>query len=155
MKIRLLWPGKTKNNDIRNLQDHYVRKISRMARCEVVETRDAKGLDERQRKRILDIEAKDLENHLKDDYIICLSERGQEMSSRELARLLDRTTLQSFRAVAFVVGGFLGLGERLMKRAHLRLSLSKMTFPHELTRIILLEQIYRALCVIEGREYAK
>lgn len=77
------------------------------------------------------------------------------MSSRELARLLDRTTLQSFRAVAFVVGGFLGLGERLMKRAHLRLSLSKMTFPHELTRIILLEQIYRALCVIEGREYAK
>lgn len=155
MKIRLLWPGKTKNNEIRNLQDRYVRKINRMAKCEVVETKEAKGLDESERKKILEIEAKNLENQLKDDYIICLSERGQEMSSRELARHLTRTSLQSSRAVAFVVGGFLGLGKQLMGRAHLRLSLSKMTFSHEMARIILLEQVYRALCIIKGREYTK
>lgn len=155
VKIRLLWPGKTKNSEIRNLQERYVKKINRMAKCEVVETREAKGMDESERKRILEIEAKNLEDRLKDDYIICLSERGQEMSSRELARLLSRTSLQSTRSVAFVIGGFLGLGEQLLSRAHLRLSLSKMTFPHELARIILLEQVYRALCIIKGREYAK
>ena len=77
------------------------------------------------------------------------------MSSEELAQLLKELAHSSTRKVAFVVGGFLGLDERLLKRADLKLSLSKMTFSHELCRVMLLEQVYRALCLRQGREYAK
>jgi len=153
--IRLVWPGKTKNAALRDLQTLYLAKIGRLNPCEVVETAEARGVAERFEERILEIEARGLEKRFKDDYIVCLFDRGQQMSSVEFARFFEKLSARSVRTVAFVVGGFLGLAPRILDRADLRLSLSRMTFSHETCRVMLMEQIYRSLSMSKGRAYAK
>jgi 23S rRNA (pseudouridine1915-N3)-methyltransferase len=155
MRLKILWPGKTRNMEIKNLQDYYLRRINQIESCELIETKEVRGLSEKEAERIKEIEAKGLEKHFKDDYIICLFHKGKEMNSEEFARFLERTSGSSARAVTFVVGGFLGLAERMLNRADTLLSLSKMTFSHELSRIMVLEQIYRSLTIARGKQYAK
>lgn len=155
LRLRILWPGKTRNEEFRKLQEFYLRKIRRLAACEVVETREARGLEDKNSEKIKEIEARGLEKRLEDNYIICLFDEGQEMSSRELALFLKKQAENYARPIAFIVGGFSGLAERMLKRANLVLSLSRMTLPHELCRVVLLEQVYRALAIIKGKNYAK
>lgn len=155
MKLKIMWPGKTRNKDLKNLQEAYLKKIKKLGRCDLIETKEARGLVEKDSKKIKEIEACGLEKHIKDDYIICLFDRGTEMNSEEFACFLEETGLNASRCITFVVGGFIGLAERILKRADFLLSLSKMTFSHELTRVILLEQIYRSLTIMKGRQYAK
>lgn len=155
MKIKILWPGRTQNPALFDLQQSYLSKIQKLARCEIHETRVAKGIPEKNIEKIKNIEASGLEKFIKDDYIICLDEKGMIMDSKKFAHHLEDLSVNFPHAVTFIVGGFLGLSERLLKRAHLSLSLSKMTFSHELTRVVLLEQIYRSLSMIKGRQYAK
>lgn len=154
IRIRILWPGRTKNKEWRRLQAFYFERIRQLELCELLETKEAKGLKERDAEKIKEIEARGLEKHLGDDYIICLSEEGKQVSSPDFARLLDRLA-ETRRPVTFIVGGFAGLAPRLLKRAALVLSLSRMTFSHELSRVALLEQIYRALTIRKGMHYAK
>lgn len=141
MRIKIVWPGKTRDQNIKELQDSYLEKINKLERCELIETKETRRLTERMEKRILAIEANGLEKHMKGDYIICLFDKGKKMDS--------------VRSITFIVGGFLGLANGILKRAHFLLSLSKMTFSHELTRVVLLEQIYRSLTIMHGRQYAK
>ena len=155
MRLKILWPGKTKDRDFRSLQEFYLGRIRQLAACELVETREAKGLEEKFSQKILELEARGLEKHLEDDYIICLFDQGQEMNSREFARFMENAAMRSGRTLTLIVGGFSGLAERILKRADAQLSLSKMTFSHELSRIILLEQIYRSLSIMKGTRYAK
>jgi 23S rRNA (pseudouridine1915-N3)-methyltransferase len=155
MRLKVLWPGKTRNVNIKNLQDFYLQRINQIGSCELIETKDARGLSEKEGERIKEIEAKGLEKHFKDDYIICLFHRGKEMNSEEFVNFLEKTSERPSRAITFVVGGFLGLAERVLDRADTLLSLSKMTFSHELSRIIVLEQIYRTLTIAQGKQYAK
>lgn len=126
-----------------------------MVSCQVIETKEAKGIDEKFARKIRKIEAGGLEKHFKDDYIICLSDRGKEMRSSKFSRFLEKRAMNSAKDTTFVAGGFLGLDERILQRADFLLSLSKMTFSHELTRLLLLEQIYRSLTVMKGINYAK
>jgi 23S rRNA (pseudouridine1915-N3)-methyltransferase len=155
MKLRILWPGRTRNKDLRGLQDFYLKRIEELIPCRLIETPEARGLAERFSQKILEREARGLEKHFKDDYIVCLFDEGKEMTSRDLARFFERCSTGSVRAVTFVVGGFLGVAGRVLDRADLRLSLSKMTFSHELCRMMLLEQLYRAISIMKGRQYAK
>jgi 23S rRNA (pseudouridine1915-N3)-methyltransferase len=155
MKLKVIWPGQTRNREIRSLEEYYLKKINRLAKCSLIRSKEAKGIDEKFAARIKEIEAFELEKHIKDDYIICLFDEGQEMTSREFAGFLEKVALGSGHAIAFVLGGFLGLDERILKRADFLLSLSRMTFSHELSRVILLEQVYRSLTIIKGRHYAK
>ncbi len=155
MKLKILWPGRTRNRDIKNLQDDYIKKIGHMNRCELIETKEARGIDERHENKIMDREAQGLEKHFGNDYIICLSDKGKEMSSKEFAQFLEKLASHSSRAATFVVGGFLGLDKRIIQKADFLFSLSKMTFSHELNRLILLEQIYRSLTIMKGQRYAK
>lgn len=155
MKLKLVWPGRTRNRSLKELQDVYLKKINLLERCELIETREARGLTERSEEKILAIEAAGLEKHMKDDYIICLFDKGKEMNSEEFAHFLEEKGSNSTRSITFIVGGFLGLAEEILNRANFLLSLSKMTFSHELTRIVLLEQIYRSLSINHGRQYAK
>lgn len=155
MKMRIVWPGKTRNQAIRSLQDFYLRKINLLEKCEIIETREARGISEKFEKRIKKIEGQALEKYLNDGYIICLSDRGQEMSSSEFARFLEKIGSASPSFITFVGGGFLGLEEKILKKANFLLSLSKMTFSHELIRLILLEQIYRSLTIMKRLKYAK
>ncbi len=155
MKLKILWPGRTRNSSIKIIQDDLFKKIGRLNRCELIETKEARGLDEKNERKILDVEAQGLEKNFGNDYIICLSDKGKEMSSKEFARFLGKMTSHSTRTATFVVGGFLGLDKRIIQRADFLLSLSKMTFSHELIRLILLEQIYRSLTIMKGHHYAK
>jgi 23S rRNA (pseudouridine1915-N3)-methyltransferase len=155
MKIRFLWPGKTKQAPARELVAFHVRRIEALIPCELIETAEARGIAERFKDRILEIEARGLEKHFKDDYIVCLSADGREMTSEGLAAWLGQRAAGSERTITFVVGGFLGLHRRITDRADLRLSLSRMTFSHELSRVVLAEQIYRAISIMKGRQYAK
>lgn len=100
------------------------------------------------------MEAQGLEKHLTDDYIISLFDQGKEMTSEEFARFLEKNG-SSARPLTFMAGGFLGLAERLIRRSPTLLSLSKMTYSHELARVVLLEQVYRALTTLKGKRYAK
>ncbi|MFC2169784.1 23S rRNA (pseudouridine(1915)-N(3))-methyltransferase RlmH [Acidobacteriota bacterium] len=155
MKLKILWPGKSRNENIRDLQALYLGRINQIEKCDLVETRAAKGVSERFVSRIKEIEAAGLEKHFKDDYIVCLFHKGKEMNSIEFARFLEKTASDSIRTITFVVGGFLGLDERILNRANSLFSISKMTFSHELCRVILLEQIYRSLTILRGMHYAK
>jgi 23S rRNA (pseudouridine1915-N3)-methyltransferase len=153
-RLRILWPGRTRSQEWKALQEFYLARIRQLEPCELVEVKEAKGLEDWQAEKIMQIESKNLEKHLRDDYIICLFDRGKEMSSEELARHIgERMTYP--RPTAFLVGGFAGLAAGVLERADLRLSLSRMTFSHELCRMALLEQIYRALTILKGKHYAK
>jgi 23S rRNA (pseudouridine1915-N3)-methyltransferase len=155
MRLKFLWPGKTKSPELRALVDVYAARIGTLAAVEIVETREGRGVPEKSPDRIKEMEARGLEKHLEGVYSICLLDQGKEMTSGEFARILRARTDDSGKPLAFVVGGFLGLADRLAERADLRLSLSRMTFSHELCRVILLEQVYRALTIIRGQHYAK
>ncbi len=155
MQLKVLWPGKTRHGPVGELQAHYLKRINSLERCQLFETREAKGIPESQEAKIKKIEAAGLEKHLKDDYVVCLFDKGREMDSNQFAVFLERTAMDQPHAISFVVGGFLGLADEILQRADMRLSLSPMTFSHELTRIVLLEQIYRALTIMKGHNYAK
>jgi 23S rRNA (pseudouridine1915-N3)-methyltransferase len=155
MKIKILWPGKTRNRSLKELQDFYLKKINKLETCDLIETKEARGLPEKAEKKILAIEAQGLEKHIKDDYIVCLFDKGKEMNSEEFAHFLEEKASDSACCITFIVGGFLGLADGILKKAHVLLSLSKMTLSHELTRIVLLEQIYRSFTIKHGRQYAK
>jgi 23S rRNA (pseudouridine1915-N3)-methyltransferase len=155
MTVKLLWPGRMKSAAAIDLQAHYLKRISALNPVRLVETPTPRGLGEKEARKIMDLEAEGLEKQLDNDYIVCLFDRGQEMSSIEFARFFERRAAQGTRSVAFLVGGFLGLAPRLLERADLKLSLSRMTFSHELCRIMLLEQIYRAFSLMKGSSYAK
>jgi 23S rRNA (pseudouridine1915-N3)-methyltransferase len=137
------------------LQGLYEARIRSLATVEIIETREARGLDEKQAGKIKDLEARGLEKHVEGAYVICLSDRGKEMTSDELARFLGARRTHAGTPVCFVVGGFLGLADRIAERADMTMSLSRLTFSHELARVVLLEQVYRALTIIGGRHYAK
>ena len=155
MNIKVLWPGKTRTAAIRDLEEFYLKRIRSLASCEIVVAAEARGIGERAGEKILEIEARGLEKHFKDDYIVCLFDEGREMSSKEFARFFEKFAAGPRRTITFVVGGYLGLARRILERADLRLSLSPMTFSHELSRIILMEQIYRSLSIMKGSSYAK
>jgi len=155
MRIKVLWPGRTRSPEFRCLEESYLERINRLAPCRLIVTGEARGLPESRPDRILTFEAEGLEKHIKDDYIICLIDKGRDMSSQDFARFLRQREAASGRSPAFVVGGFLGLAESLLAKADLKLSLSRMTFSHELSRVVLLEQIYRGLTILRGRSYAK
>jgi 23S rRNA (pseudouridine1915-N3)-methyltransferase len=155
MQVKLLWPGKMKSAEAAGLQSHYLQRIAGLMPVRLVETPTARGLDEKFAEKILSREAEGLEKHFKDDYIVCLFDGGREMTSADFARFFESRAAEARRSVDFVVGGFLGLAPRILERADLRMSLSRMTYSHELARLMLLEQIYRALSLMKGRSYAK
>ena len=155
MKILLVWPGKTRNVNYRTLQREYLEKIKPLAQVSLIETPEARGLEEKWADKILEKEARGLEKYVRDGYIICLSDAGKELNSKEFADLIESKAMNQGGQLVFLVGGFLGLSPRIMEKADLKLSLSRMTFSHELARTILLEQIYRALSLIKGYAYPK
>ncbi|MDD8020592.1 MAG: 23S rRNA (pseudouridine(1915)-N(3))-methyltransferase RlmH [Acidobacteriota bacterium] len=155
MEILFVWPGKTRNASYRALQQEYLEKIKLFTRVNLVETAEARGLEEKWSEKILEKEARGLEKYTKDGYIICLSDGGKELNSKELANLIESKAMSPSRQIIFFVGGFLGLAPRILEKADLKLSLSRMTFSHELARTVLLEQVYRALNLIKGYAYPK
>ena len=141
MLIKLIVIGKLKNKQISALADEFIKRIRFDAKIEILEFKDSDK--EGENKRILDALAKE------QGYIIALSEDGNLLSSERLAAKISTI----YKKLVFIIGGPYGLSDQLKARADLTLSLSPMTFTHEMARFLLLEQIFRAITIIKGRSY--
>lgn len=151
--IKLVCIGKIKDNNLKSLIDDYTKKINRYHKLEVIEVKDEPIKDNE--KYVLDCEAdRALAKIDNDEYVILLDLQGKTMDSIEFANKLDKLFI-SYSKITFVIGGSLGLGKKLIDRANYRLKLSDMTFLHQMSRLILVEQIYRSFKILNNETYHK
>lgn len=159
MKITLITVGKIKEKYLKDAIAEYRKRLSRYCKLEILETADEKTPDEASaamEELIRKKEGKRILKHIKDDaYVITLEIQGKMLDSVELAHKLERLGIQGIGHIVFIIGGSIGLSEEVCARADYALSFSKMTFPHQLMRVILLEQIYRSYRIIQGEPYHK
>jgi 23S rRNA (pseudouridine1915-N3)-methyltransferase len=150
MKFRFLWIGKTRDRDWRALQDEYYRRLSQFVKCDVTEIRDSaphEGPEAEGRRILATVKPS--------QFVVLLDVKGQQPSSHQLAEHIEKWQLTSKKEVVFIIGGAEGVSAQVAERAELRLSLSFLTFTHEMARVILLEQLYRAFSIIKGFPYQK
>lgn len=153
MKLHFVWIGKTKDRHCAGLIAEYLDRIKRFATHEVSELKEQSSGDE---KRVIAAESVKLLDAIeKDDFVVLLDERGQAISSTGLAEFIHKRQQAGTKRLAFVIGGFAGVSDELRQRANLQLSLSQLTLTHELARVILTEQIYRAFTILAGLPYHK
>ena len=159
MKITLVTVGKIKEKYLRDAIHEYSKRLSRYCKLEMIEVADEKTPDqasETVEEQIRDKEGERILKCIRDDmYVITLEIGGKMLSSEELADKINMLGIQGQSSVAFVIGGSIGLGREVLKRSDYALSFSKMTFPHQLMRVILLEQVYRSYRIINGEPYHK
>lgn len=159
MKISVISVGKIKEKYLRDAAAEYVKRLSRYCRLEIIEVADEKTPEQASETMEDAIRSKEGERILKyirdDMYVITLEIAGKMLSSEEFAEKIETLGVQGKSSIAFVIGGSIGLGKEVLRRSDLALSFSKMTFPHQLMRVILLEQVYRAYRIINGEPYHK
>ena len=159
MKITILSVGKIKEKYLTDAIAEYAKRLSRYCRLEIIQVQDEKTpekISDVQKEQILNKEGSRLEVLIKEDaYVIALAIEGRQLSSEEFAALIDRSGIQGISHIVFIIGGSLGLSQKILARADYQLSFSKMTFPHQLMRVILLEQIYRSYRIINHEPYHK
>ncbi len=159
MKIRILCVGKIKEKFMREALGEYSKRLSRYIKLEITEVVDEKTPDsasEKEENQIRDKEAERLLKQIRqEDYVIALAIDGKMYDSVTFSQKLDRFGMLGRGSVVFVIGGSLGLGEQVLERADEAISFSKMTFPHQLMRVILLEQIYRGYRILRNEPYHK
>ena len=159
MKIDILCVGKLKEKYLKEGVLEYSKRLSRFCQLNIIESSDEKTDDiktETERKAVLAKEGERIRKHLSPDaYVIALVIEGERLSSEELAERIEKLTVYGKAHIQFIIGGSLGIEEDIIKNADMRLSFSPMTFPHQLMRMILLEQIYRSFKIINGQTYHK
>lgn len=159
MKITLITVGKIKEKYLEDAIAEYSKRLSRYCKLEIVQVADEKTPDragEVMEEQIKDKEGEKILNHVKDGaYVIALAIDGRMVSSEELAEFVNGLGVKGESHIQFIIGGSLGLSKKVLSRADYKLSFSRMTFPHQLMRVILLEQIYRSYRIINGEPYHK
>ena len=159
MKITILGVGKIKEKFFQAGIDEYKKRLSKYCKLEIIEVADEKTPDHAsaiEETKIKEKEGERLEKYIKkDSYVIALAIDGKMLDSVELANKINNLGIQGSSNIVFVIGGSLGLSEQILKRANYKLSFSKMTFPHQMMRMILLEQIYRSYRIINKEPYHK
>lgn len=159
MKITIICVGKIKEDFYRKAVSEYEKRLSRYCRLEIIEVQDEKTPDNASpvlEEQIKEKEAARILRHLREDaYIYSLEIEGEEVDSVSFAGQIERLGIQGKSHIQFVIGGSLGLHESVSKAASRAVSFSKLTFPHQLMRVILLEQIYRSYRIISGEPYHK
>ena len=154
MKIQLLLSGKTRFPFISEGIEEYRRRLVHYTDFQIRELPDMKNSGSWPEKKVKGEEAITILKSIDpQDFVVLLDERGQQMDSIAFAGLLEKQQYGSFRTMLFVIGGPYGFAEEVYQRADLELSLSKMTFSHQLVRLIFLEQLYRAYTIIRGEAY--
>lgn len=153
MRVRLIWVGKTKNEHMRALVDDYLKRLSRFTRCEITEVSAVaaraagSGIEEESRRII---------GALRSDALkVLLDVEGREWSSPELAAEIERWQVGGTKEAIFIIGGQDGVSREVAERSDIRWSLSRLTLTHEMARVVLLEQIYRAYTIMHGLPYQK
>ena len=159
LKITILCVGKIKEKYFSDAVAEYKKRLGRYCRMEIIEVADEKAPEDISAAMEEEIKRKEGERLLKSiregDYIIALAIEGEQLSSVELAKKLDKLATRGISQIVFVIGGSLGLSKEVLARAKEKISFSKMTFPHQLMRVILLEQVYWAFRINQGEPYHK
>ena len=156
MKIRLIWPESSSEKDFASAVERYLNRIRHFYTVEVVEVRGERGRQSQSDVAIMRGQSARLLAAIPDrGTTIVLDERGQVLDSLKFARWLERLTIHSPHGIHFVIGGDVGLDESIRQRADELLSLSAMTLPHQVARVVLLEQIYRACTLMRNIRYHK
>ena len=150
MKFRFVWIGKTKDKNLKALQDEYLQRLSHFARCEITEIRDSaphEGAEIEGERILAALNQK--------TFAVLLDVKGEAVSSPDLASAVERWQNRGLKEVSFIIGGATGVSPRVAEVADISLSLSFLTFTHEMARVVLLEQLYRAYTIIKGFPYQK
>ena len=159
MKITCVVVGKIKEKYFTDAIKEYSKRLSRYCKLEIVELADEKtpdGASEAEELAIREKEGERILKALKDDaYVIALAIEGKMLDSVELSKKMESLGISGTSHIAFVIGGSLGLAPAVMKRADYALSFSRMTFPHQLMRVVLLEQLYRSYRIMKNEPYHK
>ena len=159
MKLTVIAVGKIKEKYLKDAVTEYSKRLSRYCKLEIIEVADEKTPDQASEAVEDAIRTKEGERILKyirdDMYVITLEIGGKMLTSEEFADKLETLGVQGKSSVAFVIGGSIGLGKEVLKRSDYALSFSKMTFPHQLMRVVLLEQVYRGYRIMNGEPYHK
>lgn len=157
--IKVIGVGKIKEKALKSLIDEYVKRLSAYTKIEVMEVTDEAALDkfsDAENKKVMEIEGERVLKKIKDkEYVILLDLHGQMLNSEQLATKL--TSIQTYQSsdITFVIGGSLGVSDALVKRSQLRWKLSDLTFTHQMVRVLILEQIYRAYKINNNETYHK
>lgn len=159
MKITILAVGKVKESYFRDGIAEYLKRLSKYAKMEVIEVNDEKTPDNASEKEELLIKQKEggrlLKSMKEDAYTIALAIDGKKIDSVSFSDKIDKLGVSGTSHIQFVIGGSLGLADEVLKKADMKLSFSDMTFPHQLMRLILCEQIYRSYRIIHNEPYHK
>jgi len=159
VNISIITVGKLKEKYLKQGIEEYLKRLSAYAKVEVIEVADEKAPEELSELEMVQVKQKEGERILakisQDTHVIALAIQGKLASPEELADTLDKLATYGKSKIAFVIGGSLGLSEEVLKRSNEQLSFSRMTFPHQLMRLILVEQIYRAFRINRGEPYHK
>lgn len=147
--IKIICVGKLKEKYLKQAVEEYSKRLSKYTKLEIIELPDESN------EKALKLESEKIIKNIKDnDYVITLEIEGNNLTSEELAKKID-TTLITNPNITFVIGGSYGLDKTIKERSNYSLSFSKLTFPHQLFRVILLEQIYRSFKIINNENYHK
>ena len=155
MKIVVLSVGRVRQRFVLDAEGEYLQRIKGSFQVELVEL----GMESPESMKPAEVQAREAEEVLKKtknyDYLVVLDERGKEMSSKALSEFVQTRMNSGIKSVCFVIGGAYGFAEKVRQEADLILSLSTLTFPHQLTRMLLVEQLYRSHTLIKGISYHK
>lgn len=150
--IKIITVGSIKEQYLKDAIKEYEKRISKYTSIDIIEVKD-EGLVEKN--KAIQLEEEKIEKHLhQKDYIITLEIEGKQYTSEEFAEKLNKIQIENSN-ITFIIGGSYGLSDKIKEKANLKLSFSKLTFPHQLFRVILLEQIYRAFKIINNESYHK
>lgn len=159
MNITIIAVGKLKEKYLKQAVDEYSKRLGRYCRVDIIELSDEKTPDNASEKDeiiIKDKEGRVILSKIKENsYVIAMDLKGKQLSSEEFSKFIDNCGIMGNSNLVFVIGGSLGLSEEVIRRANYKLCFSNMTFPHQLFRVMLLEQIYRGFRIINGEPYHK
>ena len=159
MKITLVTVGKIKEKYLKDAIAEYSKRLGKYCKLEIIEVADEKTPENASttvEDMIRQKEGERILKYIKEDaYVVALAIDGQMLSSEKLAEKINLLGIQGTSHIAFIIGGSIGLSQEVLSRADYQLSFSKMTFPHQLMRVILLEQVYRSYRIITGEPYHK
>ena len=159
MKIKIVTVGKLKEKYLKDGIAEYTKRISRFAKLEMIELTDEKTPDkasELENQKILETEgARILSKVGERDFVVVLAIEGKTFSSEEFSKQLEQASIKGYSTLTFIIGGSLGLAPVVKNRANLSVSFGRLTLPHQLMRLVLVEQIYRAFTIQQGSPYHK
>lgn len=159
MKIKLVTVGKLKEKYLKDGIAEYAKRLKNFTKFELIELSDEKTPDKAsylENQQILEKEGNRILSKITDkEFVIALAIEGQQFPSEEFSKILSDITIRGISNITFVIGGSLGLSNTVKKRANLLMSFGKLTLPHQLMRLVLVEQIYRAFMIQQGSPYHK